>query len=117
MSWTTAVIDGVANTYRYATDKFRTPRKAPPYIAAELDSYGVPRTVWGNWNEEKRQLVASRISWIYSNIVRIGNEVSAADFQVFKYGTHEKDIEHPFEKVMRFPNEFFGQNILTVLIF
>ena len=119
MSWSTAIIDGVANTYQYASTKFRTPRTAPPYIAAELDgnSLGIPQDMWGSWDEEKRQLIASRVSWIYSNIVRIGNEVSSADFQVYKRSSKENDIEHPFEEVMRFPNEFFdGRTLLRYTI-
>lgn len=117
MSWTTALLDWVADTQSYYDAKFRTPRKAPPYIAAELDDLGVPEDMWRDWSEEKRQRVASRISWIYSNIVRIGNEVSAADFNILQKGTNEKDIDHPFERIMAYPNEFFsGKTLLQYLV-
>ena len=117
MSWSTAIIDSVADTYRYASTKFRTPRRAPPYIAAELDGLGVPYDMWKSWDDEKRQLIASRVSWIYSNVVRIGNEVSSAEFQVYKRSSKESDLEDPFEEVMRFPNEFFdGRTLLRYTI-
>ena len=112
MSWTTAAIDWWGNTQAYYNTKFRTPRKAPPYISTELAGFGISDNIWKDWNEEKRQRVAAKISWIYSNIFRIGNEVSAADFNVFKKGTNERDIEHPFEKIMAFPNEFFSGTVL-----
>lgn len=119
MSWTTSMIDSVANTYRYWNTKFNTPRKAPRYIAAEIGSApaGVSHDVWRSWDEEKKQLMATRISWIYSNVIRIANEVSAAGFNVFKSGTNEKDIDHPFEKIMQYPNEFFdGATLLRYTI-
>ena len=117
MSWTTALLDWVGNTQNYYNTKYRTPRKAPPYIATELSGFGVSDDIWKDWSEEKRQRVASRISWIYSNIIRIGNEVSAAEFSVVKKGTNERDIEHPFEQIMAFPNEFFsGKTLLQYLI-
>lgn len=118
MSWVENTINwylGLRNS-----EKFRTPRKTPPYVSAEvgsLDQFGVPQSWYSDWEFEKQQRAAIRLSWIYSNIIRIGNEVAAADFSVFKEGTHEKDINHPFEQIMKFPNPFFdGRTLLKYAI-
>ncbi len=117
MSITTSIVDWVADTQLYYASKFRTRRKAPPYIAAELNDLGISESIWKDWSEEKRQGIASQISWIYSNIFRIGNEVSSANYNVFRKGTNEKDIDHPLERIMAFPNEFFsGKTLLQYLV-
>jgi hypothetical protein len=119
MSWATAIIDGVANTYHYGIQKFRTPRRAPRYLQAEVGEtpLGVPSDFWGGLSQHKKQLIASRVSWIYSNIFRISNEVSAAKFQVLKFGSKEQDIEHDFERLLEFPNEFFtGKDLLSYIV-
>ena len=116
MGIATAAIDWLANTRNYANMKFRTPRKAPPYVATEMGETGFA-DLWESWDEDTRRLVAERVSWIYANIVRIGNEVSASDFSVFKKGSNEKDIDHEFEELMMQPNEFFdGKTLLKYTI-
>ncbi|MHC4181797.1 MAG: phage portal protein [Planctomycetota bacterium] len=114
MSWATAAIDGVANTYQYALEKFRTPRKTPRYVGAEVQTapMGVPADLWLGMSQDKRMEIATKISWIYSNVIRIGNEVSAAKFQVFRRGTKEEDIDHEFERILQSPNEFFTRTAL-----
>ena len=110
MSIVRDMIEWAADTHNFANQKFRTPRKAPPYVATEigsLDTFGVPQSWYADWSFEKQQRAATNLSWIYSNIVRIGNEVSAASFNVYERGTNEKDIDHPFERLMAFPNKFF----------
>lgn len=115
MSWATVIIDGVANTYHYGVQKFRTPRKTPRYISSEIQTttpMGIPVDFWSGMNQDKRMEIATKVSWIYSNVVRIGNEVSAAKFQVFRKGTQEQDIDHEFERILQSPNEFFTRTAL-----
>jgi hypothetical protein len=119
MSWTTAIIDGLANTYQYGIEKFRTPRKTPRHVGAEvMDApLGVPHEFWGELSDDKKQALAARVSWIYSNIIRIANEVSASEFQVTKKNSNEKDIDHPFERIMLEPNEWFsGIDLLQYVV-
>jgi hypothetical protein len=119
MSWATRIIDGVANTYNYANIKFRTPDIAPRYIGAEvMGEHKMPiGSSWGDMSYKQRQRIAMTTSWIYSNIIRIGNEVSSAQFHVKNAETLTKDIKHPFEKIMRYPNPFFdGTTLLKYTI-
>ena len=106
MSWFRAGIDSLANNYQYAVQKFRTPDKAPRYISTEVEPFDFS-SQWQMWSLEKRQRVAARISWIYSNVFRIGNELTAAKFNVYKKGSQSKDIMHPLEEILQQPNEFF----------
>jgi hypothetical protein len=106
-----------AERYQYASYKFRIPDKAPPYIRAELADMGVQQDIWEGWSRDKQAQVAARISWIYSNIFRISNEVSAADFRVIQKGSNQRDIDHPLEAIMDYPNEFFdGISLLRYTI-
>lgn len=118
MSWTTRIIDGVANTYGYAVDRFskyRTPDIAPRYIGAEVvGDHKVP--IFGSFadlDKPSKQRLAMTTSWIYSNIIRIGNEVTSAKVHVTKVNKPQEDIEHPFEELIRYPNPFFdGTSLL-----
>ena len=119
MSWGTRIIDGVADTYRYAAIKFRTPDIAPRYIGTEvMTEHGTPQSgTFGDYTLVQRQRLAMTTSWVYSNIIRIGNEVSSADFHVSKINQPQVDIEHPFEKIARYPNPFFdGTSLLKYTI-
>ena len=119
MSWGTKLIDSLANTYMYANAKFRTPDIAPRYIGAEvLGDHKLPMSgSFGDLTLPVQQRVAMTTSWIYSNIIRIGNEVSSADFHVREKGTFHKDLEHPFEDIMQYPNPFFdGTTLLKYTI-
>ena len=117
MGIVTGTIDWLASTRQYASEKFRTPRKAPPYVATELGDYGDLNSMWESFSEDQRMAAAARVSWIYANIVRIGNEVSASEFNIYKRGTNEKDIDHEFERIMAYPNEFFdGKTLLKYTI-
>lgn len=115
MSWLTAGIDSAANAYHYANTKFRTRRKTPPYIDAEVPSgQQLASDGFGAFGSTDRtQNRAMRTSWVYANVNRIGNEVSAADFNVFKRGSNERDIDHPLERILANPNPFFdGRTLL-----
>lgn len=118
MSWTTSIIDGVANTYRYAQQKFRTPDIAPRYIGAEvLEEHNTPMRFFSDYELAQRQRMAMTTSWIYSNIIRIGNEVSSTNFNVMNEGSKTRDIDHDFEHIMKFPNPFFdGTTLLKYVI-
>ena len=106
MSWLTAGIDSAANAFHYANTKFRTRRRTPPYIDAEVP-YNAGRFPFGETGDGitlATQRRAITTSWIYTNIDRIGKEVSSANFSVFKRGTNQKDINHPLEQVLQNPN-------------
>lgn len=118
MSWTTRIIDEVANTYRYATNKFRTPDKAPRYVGSEvMEEHGMGYQLFADYDTAIKQRTAMTTSWIYSNIIRIGNEVSSSKYNVMHEGSKEKDIEHPFEHLLQYPNPFFeGTTLLKYVI-
>jgi hypothetical protein len=119
MSWGTKLIDSLASTYQYASFKFRTPDKAPRYIGAEVSSeYGLSDgNLFARMDLPVQQRVAMTTSWVYSNIIRIGNEVTSADFHVRRKGTFHKDLDHPFEDIMQYPNPFFdGTSLLKYTI-
>lgn len=119
MSAWTNFIDRTAGGWQYATEKFRTPRRTPPYIRAELEGLGVVQTldIFRGWDDEKRRQVAARIAWVYSNIQRIGNEVAAAKYNVVRKDDRTQDIPHPLEDLLQSPNEFFsGVTLLQYLI-
>jgi phage portal protein BeeE len=112
-----SAIDYSSDLYRYAITKYRTPAKAPPYIAAEIDEYPTWDRVWYNMDEAEHRQAAMRISWIYSNVNRIASEVSSARFDMFAKGSNEKDVEHPLEEIMTAPNDFFdGTSLLRYTI-
>lgn len=119
MSWGTKLIDSLANTYQYANFKFRTPDVAPRYIGTEVSgTHGLSDTnLFARMDLPLQQRVAMTTSWVYSNIIRIGNEVTSADFHVRRKGTFHKDLDHPFEDIMQYPNPFFdGTTLLKYTI-
>lgn len=107
----------IADRWQYAQSafKYRTPRKAPPYIVAELEKMSTFIDIddlLKRYDDKKLQKLAIAIPWIYANIRRIANEVSVPDLSVVEAGSQEKDIDHEFERVLRAPNEFFGKAAL-----
>jgi len=111
------LIDYSSDLINYAKQKYRTPTRTPPYIVAEIDDYPSWDQMWYNMEEERRQEAARRISWIYSNITRISNEVSSTPFNIVRKGTRERDIDHPLEAIMAAPNAFFdGTSLLRYTI-
>ena len=54
MSWTTAAIDWAASTRNYATEKFRTPRKAPPYVGLEVGDDADLLSLWSGFSDDKK---------------------------------------------------------------
>lgn len=98
---------------RFNYVKYRTASKAPPYIARELaNNYGIDWNWISDYNEEELQQLAIKVSWVYSNIDRIAKEVSDARIEVYQRGSNQRDIDHEFETLMEYPNEFFGRMAL-----
>ena len=110
----------MATRYHYAATKFRTPDKVPPYIRHEvlLSDVGVPtEQIKKTWSRAQQAQIAARISWIYSDIFRLSNEVSAADFQMMTREDKQRDIDHPLEEIMAYPNPFFdGVSLIRYLV-
>lgn len=110
------MVGWTADRYHHALNsftKYRTQAKAPPYLREELASvYGIDLNWLNDYDEEKLQQLAIRISWVFSNIDRIAKEVSDAKLEVYKRGSNEKNIDHDFEKLIESPNEFFGRMAL-----
>lgn len=117
MSIVDSAVGYIADRWQYAQSafKYRTPRKAPPYIVAELEEMSTFIDIddlLRRYDDKKLQKLAIAIPWIYANIRRIANEVSVPDLSVIEAGSQEKDIDHEFERVLRAPNGFFGKAAL-----
>ena len=108
-----------ADRYHFAATKFRTPDKAPPYIRHEilLNDLGVSEDMFSAWSRERQAHVAASISWIYSNIFKLSNEIAGADFQMMTRKDKQRDIDHPLEELIQYPNPFFdGVSLLRYLV-
>lgn len=105
-------IGWLGDRYRYAAVKFRIPDKAPPYVKTEIiENPGIDNYIWDDWSIDKQAKVAASVSWIFSNLFRIANEVSTADFTIVDKKTGEK-VEDPLQEIFDFPNEFFDGTAL-----
>lgn len=114
MSFVDTGIDWVAERWLHAKAafKYRTPRKAPAYLAAELQrNYGFEDLV-DQYDYEQLQRLSLTIPWIYSNIEKIAKEISSAPFHVYERKSEMRDIEHDLERVIQSPNDFFSGTAL-----
>ncbi len=112
MSTVDKIIGWFGDRYQYAAIKFRTPDKAPPYVRTEIiENPGVDNLVWETWTLEKQAKVAATVSWIYSNLFRISNEVSTAEFMLVNKKTGEKVSDY-LQEVFDYPNDFFDGTAL-----
>jgi phage portal protein BeeE len=106
-----------AERYKFAitqfSSKYRTQPKAPSFIAQELNkNYGFDLSWLNQYSDVELQQMAMRVSWIFSNITRIANEVSSAKLEVYEQGSKQQNINHAFEKIVSSPNQFFGGSSL-----
>lgn len=97
----------VADRYNFASLKFRTPDKAPPYVKTELvENPGVTENLWDTWTIEKQAKVAATIPWIYSNVFRVAQEVATAEISIIDKDSKES-VESELKGLLDKPNEFF----------
>lgn len=88
-------------------------KKRPPFLTAWGD-YGR----WAGWDEPLYgvQERALRNSWLYTGLVLISKEVSAAKLQVVEHqGADEKPVQipnHELEELVRHPNPYMGRAFL-----
>ena len=108
-----------ATRYHNASLKFRTPDKVPPYVRHEvlLSDLGIRNDQTRTWSRERQAQIAARISWIYSDITKLSNEVSGAEIEMVTREDKQRDITHPLEEILRFPNPFFdGSSLFSYLV-
>jgi HK97 family phage portal protein len=90
--------------------KARPKKIAPPYIATEVSP--VDNVLTFSFNETDYEELATRVSWIYSNITRISREVSAAPLWLYNYADNAKVETHEFYDIVKKPNPFFSMTTL-----
>lgn len=102
---------------RYEYVKARLARTAPKYISSEVSAVDYDResiTFTGTNEEEIQQKISVFVSWVYSNIISLGNQCSAQALYVKTKQEHKysKDAEHPLAKIFHVPNEFMPMSYL-----
>lgn len=67
--------------------------------------------LFSDFNEEQMQRIALSISWIYSSLDLLARKILSSGVHVVN-AKGEKNLKHPFKKLLDKPNEFMGMTFL-----